>query len=130
LDINDKDIVIKSIPEDDIQTLVDAWHDASVFASTIKGPGGTRLKNLAAMASQVPIISTKVGVEGLKVKDKVHVLIGNTPVKISDLIVKVIKSPSLAKKLAIATRKHVEDNFDWRTIASHLDAIYNKQEKK
>jgi len=125
-DIKDKDILIKSIPEDDIQTLVDAWHDASVFASTIKGPGGTRLKNLAAMASQVPIISTKVGVEGLKVKDKVHVLIGNTPMKISELIVKVIKSPNLAKRLALATRKHVEDNFDWRTIAGSLDTLYNK----
>lgn len=130
IDIQDKDILIKSIPEEDIQTLVEAWHDASVFASTIKGPGGTRLKNLAAMASQVPIISTKVGVEGLKVKDKVHVLIGNTPAKISDLIVKVIKSPSLAKKLALATRKHVEENFDWRTIADSLDTLYNKLGKK
>ena len=126
LAIEDNDIVIKSIPEDDIQTLVDAWHDASVFASTIKGPGGTRLKNLAAMASQVPIVSTKVGVEGLKVKDKVHVLIGNTPAKISDLIVKVIKSPCLAQKLALSTRSHVEENFDWRTIADSLDHLYNK----
>lgn len=130
LDIKDEDILVKSIPEEDVQTLVDAWHDASVFASTIKGPGGTRLKNLAAMASQVPIVSTKVGVEGLMVKDNVHVLIGNTPAKISDLIVKVIKSPSLAKRLALATRKHVEENFDWRTIAGSLDTIYNKLGKK
>lgn len=126
LNVKDKDILIKSIPEDDIKTLVDAWHDASVFASTIKGPGGTRLKNLAAMASQVPIVSTKVGVEGLKVKDKVHVLIGNSPTKISDLIVKVIKSPRLAQRLALATRMHVEKNFDWRTIADSLDKLYNK----
>ena len=126
----DKDIVIKSIPEDDVQTLVDAWHDASVFASTIKGPGGTRLKNLAAMASQLPIVSTKVGVEGLKVKDNVHVLIGNTPKKIADLIVKIIKSPKLAEKLALTTRKHVEEHFDWRKIAVSLDDIYQKLGKK
>jgi glycosyltransferase involved in cell wall biosynthesis len=126
LSLQDKDITVKSIPEDDVDTLVNAWHDASVFASTIKGPGGTRLKNLAAMASQLPIVSTKVGVEGLKVKDKVHVLIGNTPEKIAELIVSVIKSPKLAKKLAIATRHHVEENFDWRKMASSLDSIYQK----
>ncbi|EKD53157.1 MAG: glycosyl transferase group 1 [uncultured bacterium] len=126
LDINDKDIVVKSVPEDDSKSLVDAWHDATVFASTIKGPGGTRLKNLAAMASQLPIVSTKVGVEGLKVEDKKHVLIGNTPQKMADLLVKVIKSPGIAEKLARATRLHVEKNFDWRIIAGRLDSLYNK----
>lgn len=126
LDIKDKDILIKSIPEDDSKTLVDAWHDATVFASTIKGPGGTRLKNLAAMASQLPIVSTKVGVEGLMVEDKKHVLIGNSPKKIANLIVKVIKSPSLAQKLALSTRKHVEENFDWKKIAGNLDSLYKK----
>ena len=130
LDIKDKDIIIKSVPEDDSRSLVDAWHDATVFASTIKGPGGTRLKNLAAMASQLPIVSTKVGVEGLMVEDKIHVLIGNTPQKMAGLMVKVIKSPSLAKKLAVATRKHVEEKFDWKIIASSLDNLYNKLGKK
>ena len=124
--ISDKDIIVKSVPEDDSKSLVDAWHDASVFASTIKGPGGTRLKNLAAMASQLPIVSTKVGVEGLMVEDKKHVLIGNTPRKMADLIVKVIKSPALAKRLALSTREHVEKNFDWRIIADRLDSLYNK----
>ncbi len=126
LEIKDKDILIKSVPEDDSKSLVDAWHDATVFASTIKGPGGTRLKNLAAMASQLPIVSTKVGVEGLMVEDKKHVLIGNSPQKIADLIVKVIKSPGLAQKLALATRTHVEEHFDWRIIATNLDHLYNK----
>ncbi len=126
LDIKDKDIVIKSIPEDDSKTLVDSWHDATVFASTIKGPGGTRLKNLAAMASQLPIVSTKVGVEGLMVEDKKHVLIGNSPQKIASLIIKVIKSPSLSQRLALSTRKHVEGNFDWKKIAGNLDSLYKK----
>ncbi|KKT69220.1 MAG: Glycosyl transferase, group 1 [Microgenomates group bacterium GW2011_GWC1_44_37] len=126
LDIKDKDILVKSVPEEDSESLVTAWHDATVFASTIKGPGGTRLKNLAAMASQLPIVSTKVGVEGLKVIDKKHVLIGNTPQKMADLLVKVVKSPSLAEKLALATRLHVEKNFDWRIIAGRLDSLYNK----
>lgn len=123
-------IVVKSIPEEDVKTLVDAWHDASVFASTIKGPGGTRLKNLAAMASQLPIVSTKVGVEGLKVIDKVHVLIGDTPEEIATLIIKVLNSPKLAETLARNTRKHVEENFDWRKIAVNLDSIYQELGKK
>ncbi len=124
LNLNSADILVKSVPEDDAKSLVDAWHDAGVFASTIKGPGGTRLKNLAAMASQLPIVSTRVGVEGLKVKDKEHVLIGNSAQKMASLIIKVIKNPKLAKKISLATRKHVEKNFDWRIIADKLDGLY------
>ncbi|OIN90250.1 hypothetical protein AUJ42_03350 [Candidatus Collierbacteria bacterium CG1_02_44_10] len=129
-EIRDQDILVKSVPEEDSKTLVDAWHDATVFASTIKGPGGTRLKNLAAMASQLPIVSTKVGVEGLMVEDKKHVLIGNQPPNIADLLVKVIKSPRLAKRLALSARHHVEKKFDWRIIAKDLDSLYNKLRKK
>lgn len=124
--VGKKGVTVTEIADDDVDSLVKAYHNSSVFASTIKGPGGTRLKNLAAMASQLPIVSTKVGVEGLKVRDKVHVLIGNTPEKIAQLIVKVIKSPKLAEKLATTTRHHVEENFDWRKIAISLDAIYQK----
>ena len=124
--VGKKGVTVTEIADDDVDSLVKAYHNSSVFASTIKGPGGTRLKNLAAMASQLPIVSTKVGVEGLKVKDKVHVLIGNTPEKIAQLIIKVIESPKLAEKLATTTRRHVEENFDWRKIAVSLDAIYQK----
>lgn len=126
LSVGKAGVTVTQIEESDVDSLVKAFHDSSVFASTIKGPGGTRLKNLAAMASQLPIVSTKVGVEGLKVKDKVHVLIGNTPEKIADLIIKIIETPSLAKKLAMTTRRHVEENFDWRKITKSLDAIYQK----
>jgi len=119
-------ITIKEVAIDDSESLVKAWHDSSVFASTIKGPGGTRLKNLAAMASQLPIVSTKVGVEGLMVKNNEHVLIGDTPQEIADQIVKVINSPELAKRIALTTRKHVEDHFDYKNIAKTLSAIYKK----
>ncbi len=119
-------IVIKSLPEDDVENLVKSYHESDVFASTIKGPGGTRLKNLAAMASKLPIVSTKVGVEGLSVVDKEHVLIGETPQEISNLIVKVLKSPSLTKQLADSARKHVETKFDYGSIAKDLSKLYQQ----
>lgn len=125
-----KGVIIKDFPPEDAESLTECLRTASVFASTIKGPGGSRLKNLAAMASQLPIVSTKVGVEGLDVQDKKHVLIGNSAAKIADLIVKVLKSPPLAKRLALTTRIHVEENFDWRIIAQKLGNLYNKLGRK
>lgn len=125
-----KGVIIKDFPPEDAESLTECLRTASVFASTIKGPGGSRLKNLAAMASQLPIVSTRVGVEGLDVQDKKHVLIGNSAGKIAELIVKVLKSPSLAKRLALTTRIHVEENFDWKIIAQKLGNLYNQLGKK
>ena len=130
IDKNGGDVTVKSVREDDVDSLVNAWHDASVFASTIKGPGGTRLKNLAAMASQLPIVSTKVGVEGLMVEDGKHVMIGNTDEEISNAIIKVIQSPKLAETIAKNARKHVEDHFDYASITKTLDEIYKNCVKK
>jgi glycosyltransferase involved in cell wall biosynthesis len=124
---NTQGIVIKSIAENDIESLVQAYHKSTVFASTIRGPGGTRLKNLAAMASCLPIVSTKVGIEGLNAIPGKHVLVGDTSREIADLIIKIINSPSLAEKLAKVSRKLVEDNFDYENITKKLDAVYQEQ---
>ncbi len=129
-DIATSGVVIKDFPQEDASSLVDCLQNASVFAATIKGPGGSRLKNLAAMASQLPIVSTKIGVEGLDVAHKKHVLIGNTPKKIAYYIVKLLNSPVLAKKLALATRKHVEEKFDWKIVADKLSNLYIQLAKK
>ena len=123
-------VTIKSIPENDTDTLVKAYHESSVFASTIKGPGGTRLKNLAAMASCLPIVSTKVGMEGLNTIPGEHVLIGDTPEEIAENVVKLIKSPRLAETLAKAARKLVEEHFDYASITKKLEAVYKEQVSK
>ncbi len=123
-------VTIKSIPENDTDTLVKAYHESSVFASTIKGPGGTRLKNLAAMASCLPIVSTKVGMEGLNTVPGEHVLIGDTPEEIAENVVKLIKSPRLAETLAKAARKLVEEHFDYASITKKLEAVYKEQVSK
>lgn len=121
-----KSIQVDSLAEDDTESLVKAWNRDTVFASTIRGPGGTRLKNLAAMASKQPIVSTSVGVQGLGVKNNVHVLTGNTPLKIAELIVKVIKSPKLAEKLGNNARAHVEKHYNYKNIAAKLSSIYHQ----
>src|SRR3989338_1572026 len=78
-----KDIEIRSLQEENIKGTADAYAQATVFASPVKGPGGTRLKNLAAMASQLPIVTTSVGIAGLGVTPQKDVLIGDDPVLFS-----------------------------------------------
>lgn len=126
---NKEGVTVRSIPENDVDSLVKAYQEATVFASTIRGPGGTRLKNLAAMASGLPICSTTVGIEGLGVEHRVHVMIGDTPQEIAENILEVVKSPRLAESLGKASRKLVEENFDYKSITKKLESIYKEQVK-
>lgn len=117
-------IEIRSLTEDDIEGTTRAYSEATVFASPVKGPGGTRLKNLAAMASQLPMVTTSVGIAGLGAKPGRDILVGDDSVTFSRQLIKIMKSPGLGKKLGENSRKIVEGSYDYEKIADNLSKIY------
>lgn len=102
----------------------DAYRRASIMVAPIEGSGGTRLKILEAMAAGLPVISTSVGVAGLKLKDKVNALIADSPAKIAEYALMLLSDDRLAKKIGEAGQKHVQKFFDWKTIVKLHDPIY------
>lgn len=123
-------VTIKDIAEDDTNSIIKAYHDAAVFCTPLKGPGGTRLKNLAAMASGLPIVSSSVGMAGLGITPNVHALVEDNLKDLAQAIVKVLKDPKLAEELAKTSRKYVETNFSYEVIANKLSHIYYEVAKK
>ncbi|KKU31752.1 MAG: hypothetical protein UX46_C0003G0077, partial [Candidatus Amesbacteria bacterium GW2011_GWC1_46_24] len=55
------DIDIVELKDYDRKGVVDAYKKAGLLVAPIYGPGGTRLKILAAMASMVPVVTTPLG---------------------------------------------------------------------
>ncbi len=125
-----QDIEVRSLQEDDIAGTAEAYAEATVFASPVKGPGGTRLKNLAAMASQLPMVTTSVGISGLGAVEDRDVLIGDDPITFSKQLVRIMKSPKLGKQLGMNSRKIVVEKFDYEKIAEKLSQIYLSLAKK
>jgi len=124
------DIEIRSLKEDDIAGTTKAYAEATVFASPVKGPGGTRLKNLAAMASQLPMVTTSVGVAGLGAKPGRDILVGDDSETFSRQLIKIMKSPKLGQELGENSRKIVEESYDYEKIAEKLSQIYLSLAKK
>lgn len=120
------DVTIRELAEDDTDGIRDAYYQSDVFVTPLRGPGGTRLKNLAAMASCLPIVSSSVGMAGLGVTAGTHALIEDDPAHMAQSIVRLINEPDYARKIATAARRFVEDNFDYRTIAKGLSDIYHQ----
>lgn len=108
----------------------DAYKSASIMVAPIIGAGGTRLKILEAMAAGLPVVSTIIGVAGLRVKDGENVLIAGTPNDLAKKAVWLLKNPALAKEIGEKGRKHVRMYFDWKQIVKLHDPIYEELQKK
>ncbi len=117
-------ITIIDIKPDDFQTVQSLFKQATLFIAPIFGPGGTRLKILAAMASGVPVISTKTGVEGLDVEHKKHVLIANTADEFAKAISFVLSHKSLYETIRQNAYDLVREKYNWKTIAQTLEMVY------
>ena len=123
---------IKSLASADIEVtegledIRDAYRKASVLVAPIKGPGGTRLKILEAMASALPVVTTSVGAEGLGVSDGKEALIGDNMKDLAEAAVSILKNVDMARSLGERGRSFVEENYTWDNSAQKLDKIYKE----
>lgn len=123
--VDDKNIKIVNIAHGDSGKVKQLFEEANIFIAPIFGPGGTRLKILAAMGSGVPVVSTETGVEGLDVKDGQHVLIAQTPQDFKNQIHRIVSDPALYEKIRRNAYELVKKKYQWKQISKKLESLYN-----
>jgi len=77
-------------------------HRAEIFIMPFKIGEGVRIKTLTALCAGIPIVSTFVGIKGLKLKSGEHYLLANTAKKFAENIGYLINHESLKKVLTQA----------------------------
>jgi glycosyltransferase involved in cell wall biosynthesis len=97
---------------------------ASAVVVPLRIGGGTRLKIVEALAKGKPVISTRLGAEGLDVVDGEHLLLADEPADFADRVERVLGDPSLAERLGAAGRRLMEDRYSWRSIVVGLERFY------
>lgn len=86
--------------------------------------GGTRLKIVEALSKGKPVISTRLGAEGIDVVHDEHLLLADDPQEFADQVGRVIVDPALAGRLGAAGRRLMEERYSWRKIAADLEDFY------
>jgi glycosyltransferase involved in cell wall biosynthesis len=119
-------IHIIDIDTDDVNLVKKIYGESTIFIAPIFGPGGTRLKILAAMATGLPVISTKTGVAGLLVKDGYHVLLAEDEDGFVEKIDLLLTNPALYEKLRTNAYKLVNEIYNWKKISHKLEIAYAK----
>jgi len=101
---------------------------ASAVAAIVplRSGSGTRLKILEAMAANVPVISTRMGAEGIEVEDNIHLLLAETGAEMAAVVDRVISSNETRARLMQAASGLVCKIYDWSVIGKKLCAIHEE----
>jgi glycosyltransferase involved in cell wall biosynthesis len=90
----------------------------------VRTGGGSRLKALVAMASGLPIVSTRLGMEGLEAEAGTHFLQAEAPRDWLEALRSLVSDAALRNRLVCAARALVEERYDWSVQREALRAAY------
>ena len=97
---------------------------AAVMIVPLLSGGGMRVKILQSLAEGIPIVSTTLGCEGIKVTPGLDILVGDTPEDFAAQVLRALNDPGLGRELAVNGRKLAEEKYDYRNTCRPLDEVY------
>jgi len=97
----------------------DALAAADIALNPMLSGAGTNLKILEYAAAGLPTASTCIGIRGLALKPDIDVCVAD-PENFEKALSQIIHNPELQKKYAKSARQTVIDNYDWKSIGSHI----------
>lgn len=124
LDISEKIIELPEIPFDEFPMHL-SMGDIGVVPLT--AGSGTRLKIIEYLAMGIPVVSTKVGAEGLPMRDGEDILIAKDAK--DDIIEKInilLNDNQLRKRLSENGKGLVKEKLDWSTVLEGYLEVYKR----
>jgi glycosyltransferase involved in cell wall biosynthesis len=86
--------------------------------------GGSRLKILEALATELPVVSTRVGAEGLCLRDGEHLLVSDGIDDMAASILATLRDPAGARSRADKGGRVVRERYDWGALADRLEQVW------
>lgn len=98
----------------------------AVFVCPILSGSGVRVKLLEAFAAGIPVVSTRLGAEGLAREDGHICALADDPNAFADRVADLLEQPERAAEMAGRARAEVEANWDMRAITKKLVESYRQ----
>lgn len=104
------------------------WFERSAaYVVPMRIGGGVRLKVLEALAMEMPVVATRMGVEGVEgLAGGVHALLADRPTEFAAEVCRALGDRDLARQLGIAGRALVVERYDWQAIVPRMIALWRQ----
>jgi glycosyltransferase involved in cell wall biosynthesis len=119
---HDPQIVVTGYVED----ILPYFGGADVYIVPLRIGGGTRLKVLEAMAAGLPLVSSRLGVEGIPLVHNEHALLADAPEAFAEAVVALLQDRDHAASLGQAARAFVVAHYAWPSLTPPLVGFYDR----
>jgi len=107
-----------------VNNVVPYYHQSSISIVPLRIGSGTRLKILEAVSLGNPVVSTKVGSEGITITNNDNILLANTAFEFKEAILLLLNNNDKFDNIRFNAKKFVTNNYDWASIGSRMNNTF------
>ena len=99
---------------------------ADAFVVPLHAGGGMRVKIVDAWLWGLPIVSTPIGAEGIRVQSEENLLLAENVEAFAQATVRLLTDTVLNRRLRIRGRTWVETHYAWQAAYQRVDEVYDR----
>jgi glycosyltransferase involved in cell wall biosynthesis len=96
---------------------------ATVVVVPLRMGSGTRIKILEAFAARKPVVSTRVGAEGLVIEAGKDILLADEPVEFARSVIALLRNPAKRNAMSKSARAVIVDRYSHQALKKSLDVL-------
>jgi glycosyltransferase involved in cell wall biosynthesis len=98
----------------------------SLYVIPLRISGGTRIKAYEAMGMSKAMVSTRIGVEGLPVRDGDHLILADEPDEFAAAVTNLLADGEQGNRIERNARRFVETHSSWAKVADVFAEICSR----
>jgi glycosyltransferase involved in cell wall biosynthesis len=110
-----------------VEDLVPYMEESVLMVVPVRAGGGMRVRILEAFAYAMPVVTTTIGLEGIRAVPNHDVLVADDSDQFANVTVELMRNVSLQEKLASNGRKLAEEKYDWQVVLKSMETIYGQE---
>ena len=96
---------------------------ADIAVVPLRIGSGTRLKILESFAHRIPVVSTRIGADGLDVEDGRHLLLADRPEDFAKACRRLIEDRALSQRLVDAAERLFLERYEWSAAKTRIQEL-------
>jgi len=111
--------------KENVKDMAKCLSKAHASVALMVNGSGMQFKILEAMACGLPVLTNRFGLGDICAKSDAEILLKEKPEEISNALLRILDSKTIAKKIGSNARKFVLKNHTWPVVNKKLFNVFN-----
>lgn len=106
-----------------VEEVLPLLRECVMLVVPLRAGSGVRLKIMESLSAGLPIVSTRIGAEGLPLEDGADLLMADDAPAFAKAVLRLLEDPELRQSLAEKGRQRALADFSWHESAARLFSL-------